>query len=99
MTIKPLGNRLVVRLVKQKSTTASGIIISTEEKNEQAIGEVVAIGEGQGEKENIKDLGLKVEDKVLFGKYAGDEVTDQDDQDKVYKILKGNDVLAVISEK
>lgn len=96
MTIKPLGNRTVVKLVKQKQTTASGIILTTEDKNEQAIGEIIAIGEGQGTDENIKDLGLKEGQKVLFGKYSGDEVTDPEDSDTVYKILNGKDILAVL---
>ncbi len=95
MNIKPIGNRIVVKLVKQKSTTSSGIIISTEEKNEQAMGEVLSIGEGYGEA-NVKNLGIKTGDKVLFGKYSGEEVKDQTDAETVYKILKGEEVLAVV---
>lgn len=96
MTIKPLGNRVVVELVKQKQTTASGIIISTEEKNEQAIGKIIAIGEGQGKDENIKDLDLQVGDNVVFGKYSGDEITDPENSQNIYKILNGRDILAVL---
>ncbi len=96
MNIKPLGNRLVVKLVKKDQTSASGIIISTEEKNEQAKGEVVAIGGGQGKDENIQDLGLKAGDKVIFGQYAGEEVEDDSAQGVVYKILSGKDILAII---
>ena len=98
MNIKPLGNRLVVKLVKQKNTTSSGIIISTEEKNEQAIAEVMAVGTGSGTEENISDLKLKVGDKVIFSRYAGDEFKDNNEPDLVYKILKGSDVLAVITD-
>lgn len=97
MNIKPIGNRLVVKLVKQKNTTASGIILSAEEKNEQAIGEVVSIGNGYGE-ENVQNLGINPGQKVLFGKFAGEEVNDQTDPDTVYKILKGSDVMAVIED-
>jgi chaperonin GroES len=98
MTIKPLGNRLLVELIKQKNTTASGIITSTKEENEQGMGKIISIGSGQGDDENITELGLQVGQTVLFGKYAGEEVKDQTDPDKVYKVLKGNDVIAVIEE-
>jgi chaperonin GroES len=98
MTIKPLGNRVVVKLTKQKTTSASGIILSAEEKNEQAMGEIIAIGGGQGSEENVTNLGLKVGDKVLFGKYAGEEISDDQDEDTKYKILKSTDILAVIEQ-
>jgi chaperonin GroES len=96
MNIQPLGNRLVVKLTKIKNTSASGFILSSEEKNEQAMGEVIAIGGGQGTDENIKDLGLKVGDVVLFGKYGGEEIADEHDENIVYKILKSTDVVAII---
>jgi chaperonin GroES len=98
MTIKPLGNRLVVELVKQKTTTNSGIILSAEEKNEQAVGKIIAIGSGIGTDENITNLGLQNGDTVLFGKYAGEEIKDSVDETKIYKILKGTDVLAIVQE-
>ena len=97
MNIKPIGNRAVVQLAKKINVSASGIILSSEEKNEQAIGEILAIGGGQGTDENITDLGLKIGDKVLFGKYAGDEITDETNDDIVYKIIKSTDILAVIN--
>jgi len=96
MTIKPLGNRVVVELKKQKTTSASGIILSTEEKNEQAMGTIIAIGSGQGSEENIQNLGLSVGNTVLFGKYAGEEVKDDAREDVVYKILKSTEILAII---
>jgi chaperonin GroES len=98
MTIKPLGNRLVVKLIKQKNTSASGIILSTEEKNEQAKGEVISLGKGadiDGEMQ-LKDLEVKTGDIVLFGKYAGEEITDEADPETVFKILSAKDILAII---
>jgi chaperonin GroES len=97
MNIKPIGNRLVVELTKKKNVSSLGIILFSEEKTEQAIGQIVAIGGGQGTDENITDLGLNVGDKVLFGKYAGEEITDENNDEKTYKILKSTDVLAVIN--
>jgi len=96
MTLKPIGNRVVVRLVKQAKTSASGIIISTEDKNEQARGEIIAIGTGLGTEENISNLGLSVGQIILFGKYGGEEVADDKDSTIVYKILKGPDIIAVV---
>jgi chaperonin GroES len=90
MNIKPLGDRVVVKPLAQEETTKSGIVLpDTAEKERKAQGEIVAIGEG----EKIQKLNLKVGDKVIYGKYAGDEV----EVDKVeYKILKDEEVLAVM---
>jgi chaperonin GroES len=90
MNIKPLGDRVVVKPLAQEETTKSGIVLpDTAEKERKAQGEIVAIGEG----EKIKKLNLKVGDKVIYGKYAGDEV----EVDKVeYKILKDEEVLAIM---
>ncbi len=98
MTIKPLGNRLVVELIKQKNTTASGIIVSTKEENEQSQGRIIALGTGADidSEINVTSLGLQVGDTVLFGKYAGEEVTADSSSDTVYKILNSKDVLALI---
>jgi chaperonin GroES len=98
MTIKPIGNRVVVKLVKQRTTTASGIILSTKEENEQSIGVITATGSGAkiDSEVNIKDTGLKVGDKVLFGKYSGEEIKDEQDPDTIYKIIKAGDIMAII---
>lgn len=90
MNIKPLGDRVVVKPLAQEETTKSGIVLpDTAEKERKAQGEIVAIGEG----EKIQKLNLKVGDKVIYGKYAGDEV----EIDKVeFKILKDEEVLAVM---
>jgi len=98
MTIKPIGNRLVVHLIKQAQTSASGIIISSQDKHEQARGKIIAIGEGFGNKENILDLNLSVGQTIVFGKYAGEEIIDSVDQDNIYKILSTKEILAVIEE-
>lgn len=91
MNLKPLGNRVVIEPLSEEETTTSGIILpDTVDKEKKAEGKIIAIGDG----EKIKALGLKQGDKVIFGKYAGEEVT----IDKVdYKILTDEDVLAVIN--
>lgn len=92
MKLKPLGNRVVIEPLTEEEITTSGIILpQTVDKEKKAEGKIVAIGDG----EKIKALNLQVGNKVLFGKYAGEEVT----VDKVdYKILTDEDVLAVITE-
>ena len=91
MKLRPLGDRVVVEPISEEETTKSGIILpDTVDKEKKAEGKIIAIGDG----EKIKALGLKVGDKVIFGKYAGEEVT----VDKIdYKILTDEDVLAVIN--
>jgi chaperonin GroES len=98
MTIKPLGNRLVVKLIKQKNTSASGIILTTEDKNEQSMGTILSLGNGAvvENEMQIKDLGVKIGNTVLFGKYAGEEIKDETDPDTIYKILNAKDILAII---
>jgi chaperonin GroES len=96
MNIKPLGDRILVKPLTSEEVTKSGIVLpDTAEKEKKEQGEIIAIGEG----EKIKKLNLKVGDKVLFGKYAGDEVeldTPDKDGKTEYKFLKDEDVLAVI---
>jgi chaperonin GroES len=91
MQIKPLGDRVLVKPLTSEEVTKSGIVLpDTAEKEKKEQGEIIAIGDG----EKIRKLNLKVGDKVLFGKYAGDEV----DVDKVeFKFLKDEDILGVIS--
>ncbi|MDP2790048.1 MAG: co-chaperone GroES [bacterium] len=90
MQLKPLGDRIVVKPATQEEVTKSGIVLpDTVDKEKKEQGEVIAIGTG----EKILKLGLKLGDIVLFGKYSGDEVEVDDTE---YKILKDEDVLAIL---
>ena len=90
MKLKPLGDRVVVEPLSEEETTKSGIILpDTIDKEKKAEGKIIAIGLG----EKIKKLGLKEGDRVLFGKYAGEEVKVDEVE---YKILSDEDVLAVV---
>lgn len=99
MTIKPIGNRAVIKLLKTQ-TSRAGIIISTEEKNEQQLGQVVTLGVGfDTENEgNITKLGINVGDTVLVSKYGGDEMKDDVDSEITYKIVSTKDILAIIEK-
>ena len=86
MKIRPLDERVLIKQTKQEETTKSGIVLpDTASKEKPIIGEVTAIGEA------IKEI--KIGDKVIYEKYAGTEVKDNDD---VYLLLEVKNVLAVV---
>ena len=90
MKLKPLGDRVVVKPLEEEEVTKAGIVLpDTVEKEKKEQGKVLSIGTG----EKITKLGLKEGDTVLFGKYAGEDVT-VDEVD--YKVLEEKDVLAII---
>ena len=89
MKIKPIGDRVLVKAIKEEEVTKSGIVLpDTIDKEKKAEGEIIAIGQG----EKVEKLGLKVGDRILFGRYAGEEVKVDGEE---YKILSHEDVLAV----
>lgn len=94
MNLKPLGDRLVIKKIEEENKTASGIVLPSSAKEESNIAEVVAIGRDILDDEKKKDE-IAVGDKVLFSKYAGNEM--EVDGEKVI-ILKYSDLLAVISK-
>jgi chaperonin GroES len=94
MSISPLADRVVIKPLEPETKSAGGIIIPDNAKEKPQKGEVVAIGPGKtDDKGSLIKLELKVGDKVLYGKYAGTEVT-VDGKDLL--ILRESDVLAKI---
>ena len=90
MNIKPVGDRLLVKAVKEEETTKSGIVLpESVSKEKRTEGEIIAIGSG----EKISQLNLKVGQKVLYSKYGGDEIKIDEEE---YKIIGHEDVLAII---
>jgi len=90
MNIKPLGDRVLVKPLLEEMTTESGIVLpETMDKEKKAEGEIIALGSG----EELKKLGLKVGDKVLFEKYGGEEVRIDKEE---YKILPHDKILAIV---
>ncbi len=90
MNLQPLGDRVLVKPLKEETTTASGIVLTTgtdEKKKDQ--GEVMAIGSG----EKVQKLNLEVGNKVVFGSYAGEEI---EFENETYKVLEEKDILALI---
>lgn len=90
MNIKPLGERVVIKMVEMEETTKSGIILTGAAKEKPQYAEVVAVGPG------TKDvtMELAVGDKVVISKYAGTEIKLENEE---YIILNQSDVLAKIN--
>lgn len=93
MTIKPLADRVVVKMVEAEETTKSGIILTAAAKEKPEIAEVVAVGPGGIVDGNEVEMILKVGDKVLISKYAGTEVKVDGEE---YSILRQSDILATV---
>jgi chaperonin GroES len=90
MSIRPLGDRVLVKPLKEEEITKSGIVLpDTVDKEKKAEGEIIALGQG----EKLAKLNLTVGMKVLFKKWGGEEVK-VDGAD--HKILDHEDVVAVI---
>ena len=94
MKIRPIGDRIVIKVIEDTAQTEGGIFIPDSAKEKPQKGEVVAVGEGKtndkGEKEPME---VKVGDVVLYAKYAGTDVK----MDGVeYKILSIKDALAIV---
>ena len=89
MKLTPLADNVLLKHMEAEEKTASGIILSTANKEKSVIAEVIAAGPGTKDVE----MEVKVGDVVLYGKYAGTEVTFED---KKYLIMKQSDILAII---
>ena len=89
MNIKPLADRVVVEPKEAETKTASGLYIPDTAKEKPQQGTVIAVGPGTKDVE----MEVKVGDVVLYGKYAGTEVSFED---KKYLIMKQSDILAII---
>lgn len=95
MNIKPLGDRVLVKPLKEEEVTASGIVLpETVDKEKKAEGEVIAVGPGKLlENGQRAVMEVKVGDKVLFEKWGGEEVKVRKEE---YKILSQDKILAII---
>lgn len=93
MTIKPLADRVVIKMVEAEETTKSGIILAGSAKEKPQVAEVISVGPGGVVDGKEVTMYLKPGDKVLMSKYAGTEVK----LDGVeYTILRQNDILAIV---
>ena len=94
MALKPLADRIVIKVIEDTEQTSGGIFIPDSAKEKPQKGEVVAVGPGKTLEDGKKDeMEVKVGEIVLFAKYAG---TDVKMNDETFKILSVKDVLGVL---
>ena len=93
MSIKPLADRVVIKMVEAEETTKSGIILAGSAKEKPQVAEVVAVGPGGNVEGKEVTMYVKVGDKVLTSKYSGKEVKLDGTE---YTIVRQSDILAVV---
>lgn len=89
VALKPLADRVIVEVAAAEEKTASGIIIPDTAKEKPMKGKIVAVGNGKKD----EPMTVKVGDNVLYGKYAGTEITVEG---KEYLIMRESDIFAII---
>ncbi len=93
MNIKPLADRVVIKMVETEETTKSGIILTGSAKEKPQVAEVVAVGPGGNVDGKDIVMHVKVGDKVITSKYSGTEVKVSDDE---FIIVRQSDILAIV---
>ncbi len=93
MTIRPLGDKVVIKMVETEETTKSGIVLPGTAKEKPQYAEVVAVGPGGIVDGKDVKMEVKVGDKVLLSKYAGTEVKLDGCE---YTILRQSEILAIL---
>ena len=93
MTIKPLADRVVTKLVEAEETTKSGIILTSAAQEKPQIAEIVAVGPGGMVDGSEVEMYVKVGDKVITAKYSGTEVKIDGVE---YSIIRQSDILAIV---
>ena len=97
MSIRPLQDRILIRRIESEAAFRGSIVIPDTAKEKPQEGEVVAIGDGKAlDSGQLQPLSVKVGDRILFGKYAGTEVTLDDEE---YLIMREDEVLGILEGK
>ena len=95
MTVKPLGDRVVIKNCEAEETTKSGLILTSAAKEKPQMAMVLAVGPGGNVDGKDIVMTVKVGQKVIYSKYAGTEIK-MDGQE--YTIVRQNDILAVVED-
>ncbi|MBE5777847.1 MAG: co-chaperone GroES [Clostridiales bacterium] len=93
MTVKPLGDRVVIKDIEMEETTKSGILLTSTAKEKPQMAEVLAVGPGGNVDGKEIVMNIKVGDKVIYSKYAG---TDVKIDGQEMKIVRQSDILATV---
>ncbi len=95
MKIQPLYDRIVVKRIEEQETTRNGIVIPDSAKEKPQEGEIIAVGHGKRlDDGKLVALDVKSGDRILFGKYSGNEITLEGND---YIIMREDDVLGVLN--
>ncbi len=96
MKIRPLQDRVIVKRIEEEEKTKGGIIIPDTAKEKPQEGRIVAVGKGKlNEEGKVIPLDVKVNDRVLFGKYSGSEINIDGEE---HLIMREEDILGVIEK-
>lgn len=94
-TVKPLGDRVFIKVSASEEKTAGGILLPDTAKEKPQVGEVVAVGPGKRDEKGAKmELEVQIGDKVLYSKYAGTDVKLGTEE---YVLLSEKDILAIVA--
>jgi len=94
MKIRPLGDRILVKRIKEEDKTKGGIIIPDTAKEKPQEGRVMAVGKGKmTETGKLMAPDVKAGDRILFGKYSGSEIKLEDEE---HLIMREDDILGVL---
>ncbi len=93
MAIKPLADRVVIKMVEAEETTKGGIILAGAAKEKPQVAEVVAVGPGGNVEGKDVEMYVKVGDRVLTSKYSGTEIKLDGEE---YTIVRQSDILAIV---
>lgn len=91
--LKPLGNRVVIKMIEAEETTKSGIILASTAKEKPQIATVVEVGPGLELDGKVQPMNVKKNDKVVVSKYSGTEIKYEGEE---YLIVKEEDILAIV---
>ncbi|MGX4685440.1 co-chaperone GroES [Vagococcus sp. JNUCC 83] len=92
--LKPLGDRVVIKVKEAEEKTASGLVLTSASKEKSQTGEVIAVGDGRTLENGTKlSVSVNVGQTVLFEKYAGQEVSDSGED---YLVLHDKDIIAIV---
>jgi len=95
MEIKPLGDRVVIKPLEAENKTKGGIVLPDTAKEKPQEGKVVAVGKGKVlDNGSVQPPEVKVGDKVLYGKYSGNEITTKEGEELL--IMREEDILAIV---
>jgi chaperonin GroES len=93
MNLKPLGDRVILKQDDAEETTASGLYIASSSKEKPSCGKIEAVGEGKRDNNgNLIPMNVKVGDRVVYSKFAGNEIEVSGEK---YIIVKADDIYAV----